>query len=75
MTSEIYVPPKPTLDALLWLYSNNTVPLQILRQVKYFVWYIVVQFSKFSTILSACQPAARPGSTNVLWLQFFHTQK
>jgi len=55
---------------MYWYVYNNTVPLLNIAKFEYFIQYIILKNFKFSTILSASQPASmpavRPGSTSAM---------
>jgi len=57
-----------------WYNQNNTVPLLNIAkcQIFYPVHNIILKISKFSTILSASQPAISPGSTSAMAPDFSH---
>ena len=63
-----------------WYIYNNTVPLLnvVKTQIFYPVYNIILNIFKFSTILSASQPASqpaiRPGSTSAM-APVFHITK
>jgi len=55
---------------MYWYNYNKTIPLLNIVKI---IWYIIFKISKFSTILSASQPAPiRPGSISAMATDFSH---